>query len=148
MLSIQSHVISKCIFVLSSLTCSCFLKNNYLITFQVNPNSDYSWGINHGLTGNRRHTQQVPSAWELFHTIRCSLLQRKCQHGGETWELLHKKWAKHHVLALLTPTLHQLYTLKDVSRRCTPTVLLCERRSTSADGLDAQTQGSSFSSRS
>lgn len=67
----------------------------------MKPHSDCPWGTNHRLTAKWWHTQQVPSARELFHTVRCSFSRRTCHHGQEAWELLHKNWAKYYVLALL-----------------------------------------------
>lgn len=74
------------------------LENWRLITFQVKPNSTILEGLITGLTEKWWHThhtphtpQQVASAREPFHTIRCSSSRRMCQHGREAWELLHKK---------------------------------------------------------
>lgn len=78
------------------------------------------------------------STWELFPTVRNSSPRRKCQYSWETWELLYKKEVEDQILALLTAALHQLSTLKDACRACTPTVLLRRPHSSSADGLDAE----------
>lgn len=64
---------------------------------------------------------------------------------GNRGVALQKKYSELHFLALLTAALHQLYTLKDAWRSCTPTVLLRRPHSSSADGLDAQMRGSACS---
>ena len=68
-----------------------------------NPNSDFSRGTKHQMTGNRWHTwrqqQQVLwSTWELFHTIRYGSSRRKCHRAGKPGSCSTKKkvsWASH-----------------------------------------------------